>query len=197
MPRISAEQRREDFIAAAISVIAVHGVEGATTRRIAEQAGAPLARLHYCFSSKEDLFAAIYESMMATMLSSVLVIREGAGLGRTAATMVRQLAEWWLRELPSRVVELELFLWTSRTDDVAARRNYEAYHQLIRAKLREGMRPDDDPTLLDPLTRMVMITADGMTPWLQVHGDLEKERLAMVDVVAESVERLAESRRLR
>ena len=49
MARISARERRQDFIEATIKVITEHGVANATTRRIAEAAGSPLASLHYVF----------------------------------------------------------------------------------------------------------------------------------------------------
>ena len=65
MARIPAAERRAELVAAAVRVIAAHGVDGATTRRIAEEANAPLATLHYCFSSKEVLFAAVFEYVTA------------------------------------------------------------------------------------------------------------------------------------
>ena len=42
MARVSAEQRRRELVDAAVRVIAEHGVPGATTRRIADAAGAPM-----------------------------------------------------------------------------------------------------------------------------------------------------------
>ncbi|WP_366887893.1 TetR family transcriptional regulator, partial [Streptomyces sp. NPDC005476] len=55
MQRVRAEVRRQDLVAATVAVIAEHGVKGATTRRIAEAAGCPLASLHYVFHSKDEL----------------------------------------------------------------------------------------------------------------------------------------------
>jgi AcrR family transcriptional regulator len=48
---LPADVRREQFIDAAVNVIARVGVDGATTRRIAEEADAPPAALHGCFQS--------------------------------------------------------------------------------------------------------------------------------------------------
>ena len=64
MARISARERRQDFIEATIKVITEHGVANATTRRIAEAAGSPLASLHYVFHTKDELFCAVYESLI-------------------------------------------------------------------------------------------------------------------------------------
>jgi hypothetical protein len=51
---LPADVRREQFIDAAVNVIARVGVDGATTGRIAEEADAPLAAPHYCFQSNEN-----------------------------------------------------------------------------------------------------------------------------------------------
>ena len=63
MQRVRAEVRRH-LVAATVAVIAEHGVKGATTRRIAEAAGCPLASLHYVFHSKDELLFAVYESLI-------------------------------------------------------------------------------------------------------------------------------------
>ncbi len=61
MARIPVAQRRRQLVEAAVEVIATHGIDGATTRRIADQAKANVAMVHYCYDSKEDLFADVYE----------------------------------------------------------------------------------------------------------------------------------------
>lgn len=60
MTHVPAADRRQQLIEAAIRVISSQGLAGATTRRIAEEAGASLATLHYCFESKVDLIAAAW-----------------------------------------------------------------------------------------------------------------------------------------
>ena len=59
MPYILVEERRQHIIKAAIEVIAEEGLAQATTRRIAERAGAPLSALHYCFKDKNELIQVI------------------------------------------------------------------------------------------------------------------------------------------
>lgn len=58
MARKSAEVRREELIEAAVRVLLRDGVNGATTRAIAAEAGAALASVHYCFNSREELLEA-------------------------------------------------------------------------------------------------------------------------------------------
>ncbi|WP_307188964.1 TetR/AcrR family transcriptional regulator, partial [Azospirillum sp. B506] len=49
--RAKSEAKRETILQAAITVIAKEGVHGATTRKIAAEAGINLATLHYQFES--------------------------------------------------------------------------------------------------------------------------------------------------
>jgi AcrR family transcriptional regulator len=93
MSRIPASQRREEFITAVVTVVAAEGVEGATTRRIAAEAKASLAALHYCFSSKEELFYAVFERQVQILQQEFWHPRKNAGLGRTAANLLRRLMD--------------------------------------------------------------------------------------------------------
>jgi TetR/AcrR family transcriptional regulator, regulator of biofilm formation and stress response len=63
--------RRRQLIDATIGVIATHGVEGVTTRRIAEAAEAPLASIHYTFGSKEELLSSAVEQLLDDLSAEV------------------------------------------------------------------------------------------------------------------------------
>ncbi|GAC1374175.1 MAG: hypothetical protein NVS2B15_13980 [Pseudarthrobacter sp.] len=56
--RVSAEDRKEQLIAATVKLIRREGVQSVTIRAIAKEANAPLATAHYCFSNKEELMEA-------------------------------------------------------------------------------------------------------------------------------------------
>ncbi|MCV7287817.1 TetR/AcrR family transcriptional regulator [Mycolicibacterium wolinskyi] len=195
MGRVKAEDRRVEFIEAAVQIIAEHGVNGATTRRIAERAEAPLATLHYCFSSKEELFKGIYEHMISVLGDSVWHVRPGAGLGASAASLYRQLVTWYASDFNLSNAQLELYFWIKRHDKDAARRAYQVHIDLLAKKLREGMRDDDDPSLIDPLSRMIAINADGILPQLMVFDD-EGYLENMTEAICESFRQLADSHRL-
>lgn len=77
MARMGAEMRRLDFIEATVKVIAEYGAANATTRRIAAQADSPLASLHYTFHTKDELFYAVYESLINTPRQSLEVTAGG------------------------------------------------------------------------------------------------------------------------
>lgn len=53
--------RRGELVDATIAVALAEGLEAATVRRVAEQAGVPLGTVHYCFGSKRALLEAVVE----------------------------------------------------------------------------------------------------------------------------------------
>ncbi|QDQ95437.1 TetR family transcriptional regulator [Rhodococcus sp. WB9] len=195
MARLPAGQRREDFITAAVQVIAERGVHGATTRRIAERAQAPLASLHYCFHTKEELFLAIYEDMASAQVREGFHVREGSGLGRAAAGLLRQIQAWLAKEDTYAQAQLELFFWVLRQDSDLAKRVYQLYLDMLEGLLRQGLRPDDDVNLVEVLARTIASMADGLIPqWLTYKDPVIRD--TTIDVIAESLERLADAHRL-
>jgi len=58
----------EQILAAAEDVFAEHGFEGATMAQLAAAAGLPKANLHYYFGTKERLYRAVLEGILALWL---------------------------------------------------------------------------------------------------------------------------------
>jgi TetR/AcrR family transcriptional regulator len=58
------------ILAAAESVFADYGFDGATTRLIAERAGLPKANLHYYFQTKEDLYRRVVDRIFQIWLQA-------------------------------------------------------------------------------------------------------------------------------
>lgn len=193
MPRVRVSKRREDFIQAAVEVVAEHGVEGATTRRIAAAADAPLASLHYCFESKEELFFAVYEQQMLT-LDKTYHVRQQGGLGRAASALLRQLMEYFTSSGAYTHAQAELFFWALRQDGRLGAKTYEGHLGSVVKSLRDGMREGDPDNLVEPLARMLVSVADGLSfQWL---ADRNEDRLMTdVDVACEAMERLVDGNR--
>ena len=63
MSRTPAAIRRTELVEAAIRVSLDEGLEAATVRRIAAEAGVSLGTVHYCFGSKRALLEAVVESI--------------------------------------------------------------------------------------------------------------------------------------
>jgi AcrR family transcriptional regulator len=57
--RARGEQARQQLIAAAIEMFGEYGIQGATTRDIAQRAGHNIASITYYFNSKEGLYLAV------------------------------------------------------------------------------------------------------------------------------------------
>ena len=167
MARLSAKVRREDFIVAAARVIATTGVSGATTRKIAAEAGAPLAALHYCFESKEALFQALYEEQIKTMGESTWTIKPGIGVAETAAAMVPQLMEWYEQEPDYAQASGDLMFWSHHNDRALAELGVNAALEVMRETLRKGVSGPEERKLVEPLATLVLALTDGLLlQWL-------------------------------
>jgi TetR/AcrR family transcriptional regulator len=61
------------ILAAAETVFARHGFEGATMAQLAAAAGLPKANLHYYFGTKERLYRAVLEGILALWLDDAVI----------------------------------------------------------------------------------------------------------------------------
>jgi DNA-binding transcriptional regulator YbjK len=112
--------RRERIARAAIEVVAVHGVEGLTHRRVAAAADVPLGSTTYHFATLDDLLA--------------------AGLEAAATESVAELKVWGEtlegRDLVDAVTDLIVTSMDSHRERIAVR--YELYVAALR---RPRLRP--------------------------------------------------------
>lgn len=170
MARIPAAERSAELVAAAVHVIAAHGVDGATTRRIAEEANAPLATLHYCFSSKEVLFSAVFD-YVAAQYREVLVRSDVHGdLETTARGLMRGVLEWYLENREFCAAIVELISWAKRQEGAQAEMVYNEASATIRTILENDATASGRtvaPDTLDELTYVVTALSDGFAlNWL-------------------------------
>ncbi|SFK16966.1 TetR/AcrR family transcriptional regulator [Cellulomonas sp. KH9] len=59
MSRLPVAERREQLIEAALNVASREGIDGATVRAVAAEAGVSLGVVHYCFRDKDELLRAM------------------------------------------------------------------------------------------------------------------------------------------
>src|SRR5260221_9866649 len=64
LPSSRGEDTRQRLIDAALEIFAAYGFEGASTRMLADRAGANLAAIPYHFGSKEGLYLAAAHSIV-------------------------------------------------------------------------------------------------------------------------------------
>jgi AcrR family transcriptional regulator len=174
MARVSADQRRQDFIEAAVRVIAEQGIKGATTRRIAEAADAPLATLHYCFHTKEQLFFAVFEYMSTSMVDlQIGDVSAENDLVTTASHIMRSTTDWSLQNPNYNRVQYELILWAARQPGLGPR-IYELFLDSFASALTASLGPDEDPAIVRPLARLITSILDGLA--LQWVADRDDDR---------------------
>ncbi len=170
MAHMPAAERRAELVAAAVRMIAAHGVEGATTRRIAQEANAPLATLHYCFAGKEVLFAAVFE-YVSGQYREVLTSNEVDGdLESTARTLLRGLLEWYLANPDFGPAIVELISWAQRQEGKQAEMVYNDAFGTMRSILEAAAKTSGqsiNETIIDELTYIVSTLSDGFAlNWL-------------------------------
>lgn len=169
--------RRDDLIAAATRVIARDGVAGATTRRIATEAGVPLGTVHYWFAGKDDLLAAVVEAVLgdlesAAVSTQILAMQpDGSGVPDILESL---RAAWRVVEADEPGGQLSLFemttvaLRTPGMEELAARQ-YASYRAVAaRAVQRWYDRSGAElPGGLEALARLIAFVFDGASiAWL-------------------------------
>jgi AcrR family transcriptional regulator len=184
--RIPAAQRRQDFVQAAMEVIATHGLDGATTRRIADQAEANLALLHYCYDSKEELFADVYDFVAGTFRDLATSPDSGSSLEDAARKVLRDAMKTYLNSPSFTAAALEITRWASRQP--GARRT-AVYDQATRSALRAAASERRiTPTTLDEIAYVIAALADGFAVnWLtQGNRAAARRHMATADSVLQS-----------
>ena len=168
VPRISAAERRSNFVIAAVEVIATHGIDGATTRRIAEQAQAPLATLHYCYDSKDDLLADVFEFVANTYRDVVASSDPHADLVVTARQLLRGAMEFYLESASFAATALELTSWAQRQSGNRVIKVYDQAMEAMRTALRNAASDHPlEPETIDEIAYVIATLADGFAlNWL-------------------------------
>ncbi|MDJ0384839.1 TetR/AcrR family transcriptional regulator [Streptomyces sp. G-G2] len=195
MARLSADERREQLVEAAIRVMISDGVAKATTRAIAGEAGIPLGAFHYCFRSKEELLHSVIERIMLRTLAPVAT--EGAEGASTRDIIRDTLHAYWdgVRQRPAEhMVTYELTQYALRQPGLTevARRQYQHYLKINTDHLEAiaeaaGIRWT---VALPTLARYGLNLMDGLTlNWLIDHDDTQA--LAALDEYAEHLSSVA------
>lgn len=192
MAHIPVEQRKDEFVEAAVAVIAAYGVRGATTRRIAEAAGAPLASLHYCFTRKEDLFVEVFTRIGVLLVPADETGPAGTRPPHTVGSFLRSGMDWLLANENYAIAQVELYLWVLRTDPDKAPRPYEILADTwIKQLTQEHGEPRE---LFEDAAWLAISAMDGLTLQWFYQRDDERTRL-YARIHADSVDRLVEQRR--
>jgi TetR/AcrR family transcriptional regulator, regulator of biofilm formation and stress response len=188
--------RKDELVKAAMLVVSREGVARASTRRIAEAAGAPSASLHYCFGSKDELFAAVLRHAVH-QIDEVLTTTTGnqVELVKVVQLVLAAFHTPMIEDKSPHCAQLDLLMWSLRSDASAdvAPQTYEKYFVGLRKLFEDaaqGSGEDIDTYLLARLTAafidgfllQMLFADDGYLD----HLDLDAAAVALVEMVRAS-----------
>jgi AcrR family transcriptional regulator len=196
MPRVPAEQRRQELIEAAFTVMARDGVAAASTRAITAEAGAPLSAFHYCFRSKQELLRELTTTVVNDMVEEASqALRPGANLRDAVRDAMRLLWSVTSSHPDQQLVLYELTCLSLRDPALAGlgKWQYECYFE-AGARFLEDLAAAAGARWRLPVpvvSRMLVTFIDGLTlGWLPDRND--EQARAAADGFAELLSGLAE-----
>ena len=162
MPKVvDHAQRRRELVAATWAVVAAEGIEAATVRRIAEEAGCTTGRITHYFADKEEvLVAALRQVHRAAGKRMLAAIGERSGLEALRAVLAEALP---LDE--ERILEWRVWLafWgsaaTSTSLQAEQHQRYREWRGLLKRVVATApLSADID---LDRLVDQIVALVDG------------------------------------
>jgi AcrR family transcriptional regulator len=132
-PRLSADERREQVVAAAIVEFAQQGYQAASTAAIARRAGISQPYIYALFPSKQDVFIAVHDEVTGRIRRA---FTEAASRGSSPAEKLDRMGEVYPELIADRDA-LRAQLHTYATGDPtiqahAARAYRDLYNEVIR-----------------------------------------------------------------
>jgi AcrR family transcriptional regulator len=178
--RVSAQARREQLVEAAIRVMAREGLDAATTRRIAEEAGAPQSAFHYAFRDKNELLT---EVIGAVTLEIEKILREAVDPTKGLAAAINDgLRAFWRYAVSDdglQLMQYELTVFCRRTEGFGwlAEWQYTRYAAAA-VETFQAAAANDPPgavtiDIID-LTNFLVAALDGLVMQYQVTHDAQR-----------------------
>lgn len=192
LTRISAEARREEFVAAAIKVMAREGLERATTRRIAEEAGTPQGFFHYVFRDKSELLAAVIGAVTEQVEQ---VLRDAVDPGKGLAAAIHDAVQvFWQHVLADdglQLMQYELTIYCRRTTGLEWLADWQYARYIAAATEVLGAAAEHDAASsaisLDQLVRFLVAAVDGLVLQYTVHRDAGQSEHDVSNVITAAI----------
>jgi TetR/AcrR family transcriptional repressor of bet genes len=159
------DQRRRELVDATWAVVAAEGIEAATVRRIAEQAGCTTGRITHYFADKEEVLVAALRRVHQAAGERMLAAMRLSGLAALRAVLAQALP---LDE--ERLLEWKVWLafWGSAATSIRLRdeqhQRYREWRGLLKRVLRSAQRDGQLPASidLDRLVDQIVALVDGL-----------------------------------
>jgi len=173
------ERNEGKILKAAEAVFAKKGFSGASTAEIAQKAGVPKANLHYYFRTKQRLYAAVLDNILAIWLDAMDEIKpEAEPADALARYLARKIESSRLFPEPSRLWAMELIGGARHVQPFLRRRLKRLVHEksaIIQAWIAAGkIAPVAPEHLLFMIWAMTQTYADFAT---QIAAVLGKDKL--------------------
>jgi TetR/AcrR family transcriptional regulator len=147
----SREQTMALIHRAAIEVFAQHGLSGASTQAIAEQAGMSKARLHYYIGSKENLYRQVLQDIVDDWIKVFGFADEAFGPRKVLGDYIRRkLVFSFEHPLRSRIFAAEIMRGAPQLRSMLdhSKRRTDQAGAVIRTWIEQGLLDPIDPMLL-------------------------------------------------
>ena len=188
--RVSAEDRKEQLIAATMELMRREGVQAVTMRAIAKEANAPLAAANYCFGNKDELMDAAADAWLKNLNSFSSDIPAHLGLRQAVEEVAKGYWRALEEEPASMLAEKELILWAARNGSASplAPKIYPAYEGELEKIFSAATHNTDSQSLLDipTLARSFLMIYDGAALQYMTHPKAPHHRthyFMMVDAL--------------
>ena len=189
-PSQEAGNLRDRLLDSAVGLFGEHGVAGTPLNRIARDAGATPALMHYYFGNKDKLLEAIVEERILSLMAPTVDIILNADPERPARAVIRDLtrhlivtvdsAPWlpplWIKEIISLEGRLRPLLMRRNVPGLFRRLG----EMVARGQARGELNPDLEPRLFPiSLIGLTMFTLAARPIWSQLpdHGDIDTDDL--------------------
>lgn len=193
MPHMPQQDRRRQLVEAAARVIAEVGLDDATTRMIAAEAGAPLSSLHYTFRDKGELLSGVFEYLLersGEMLQQQ--VPEGCGLEAGARALTLGFFEDELRNESLMAANYEIVLWSIRRQGTRlAAEVYTGYRAQCVEALRRATRGTLPADTANAMAQFLMIATDGVAIQYLSERDAAAARANLHDFITIALQRFA------
>ncbi len=193
MARMSAEDRREQLVAAAIRVMTRDGVARATTRSIAAEAQMPLGVFHYAFRSKQELMTRVTETIARqskTDIDAAVLTGSAADLNAVVRAGLTAYFDHVVAHPGAHLVTYELTTTALRDEELGdvAKRQFDYYLEQNEALLEAvaDLFSLDYVAPLPVVSRYVFSVMDGLAMNWLARGD-EPQARAVLDLLCDTL----------
>ncbi len=167
MPRMTVDERRERIVDAAVEILAAEGLGELTTRRIADQANAPLGSLHYCFKNKAELVEQVETRGAELVRVAFEDVDPRRGVEATIRDSVAALWRWFQENMGLQMALYELAMRRIRLGgdpDVVYAMWQPFGRDLLEEKVTAALdlEPVELGITVEEMTRFILHRFDGL-----------------------------------